>query len=124
MSKSQHELYSEVRSLKAKVGPLVIRRLAELSGIRFDEEGEPVYVPTEELVARIDERVVFAAVNSLRDQIFGKPADAGSVAEQESGERPRIDFSRFTPEQLAQIEATLLLLAGGPVIEPPDREGR
>jgi len=120
MSRDQHALYRETRQLRAKLGPLVERRLAELSGIEFDEAGEPALVPLAEAVEKIDPRVMAVAVNALDYRIFGKPREGGEEA---GGLRAaeQLDLSRLSPEEIETIAAAAQLLARARVQpqEPP-----
>jgi len=108
MSARQHAFYTEVRQLKSRLGPAVLERLAELAGLEIGEDGAVTKLPLGEVLRDHDPRVVFAATNSLRDQIFGKPREG---MEEEVSPAGRIDFSRFSPEELERVHAVAQLLA-------------
>ena len=110
MSARQHAFYTEVRQLKSRLGPAVLERLAELAGLQIEEDGTVTKLPLGEVLRDHDPRVVFAATNSLRDQIFGKPREGME------------DFSRFSPEELEQLHQALQLLSRGRVQSRPEPE--
>jgi len=89
MSAEQHAKYREIREMKRQLGPAVIERLAELAGLEIAEDGTVTKVPLDEVFRDNDPRVVFAATNSLRDQIFGKPR------EHDPDEEERRESERF-----------------------------
>jgi len=94
MSAQQHALHTEVRQLKSRLGPAVLERLAELAGLQIEEDGTVTKLPLDEVLRDNDARVVFAATNSLRDQIFGRPREGMEEAEGKEGLAARLEAAR------------------------------
>ena len=102
MSAQQHALYTEVRQLKSRLGPAVLERLAELAGLQIEEDGTVTKLPLDEVLRDNDARVVFAATNSLRDQIFGRPREGMGEAEGKEGLAARLEAAR---QRVLAVEA-------------------
>ena len=93
----QSGLYGETMMLARQAAPDAMRRLIEL--MRSE-----------------DERVASVACNAVLERAFGKPKDYDPAAEPKP-KRDRLDTSRYSIEELEQIQAALVLMT-------EDRSGR
>jgi hypothetical protein len=78
-----------------------------------------------ELMRSEDERVASVACNAVLERAFGKPKHY-DPADEPKPKRDRLDTSRYSIEELEQIQAALVLIVEGPRRGPADAddEGR
>ena len=98
----QSGLYGETMMLARQAAPDAMRRLIEL--MRSE-----------------DERVASVACNAVLERAFGKPKDY-DPADEPKPKRDRLDTSKYTLEELKQIQAALLLMAEDRSGRPPASE--
>jgi hypothetical protein len=97
----QSGLYGQTMMLARQAAPDAMRRLIEL--MRSE-----------------DERVSSVACNAVLERAFGKPKDY-DPADEPKPKRDRLDTSKYTLEELKQIQAALLLMAEDRREKPTDR---
>jgi hypothetical protein len=88
--------------LARELTPAAVRRLGELAGLYPDEvTGE--WIPLSKL--DVDPRVVSVACLGLTKRTLRKPKEYDPNSDPEG--KPKLDFSRLSPEQLQQMRALL-----------------
>jgi hypothetical protein len=93
--------YHEAMKLARELTPAAVRRLGELAGLYPGADGE--WIPLSKL--DVDPRVVSVACLGLTERTLGKPKEYDPNSDPEG--KPKLDFSRLSPEQLQQMRDLL-----------------